>query len=212
MATFRVVVDGNTLPGFDLETVRKRLAALIRENEETAARLLSGRATAVKSGIDQATALRYSTALTEIGVSCRTESETLAFDVPPAASAQADKRQDEKYCSDCGAIIKVKAEICPRCGVRQMVPPDYNVYHQPTQTSPQRVLAVGPSGSKSRIGAALFAILLGNFGIHKFYLGRTGQGVLYLLLCWTFIPALLGLIEGIIYLCTSDASFARQYG
>jgi TM2 domain-containing membrane protein YozV len=212
MATFRVVLDGNTIPGFDAEAVRKRLAVMIRGNEETATRLLSGRAMVVKTGIDQATALHYTAALTEIGVSCRSESETLAFDVPPAASTQADKSQDEKYCSDCGAIIKAKAEICPKCGVRQMAPPERTVYGQPTQPFPQRVLAVGPSGSKSRIGAALFAIFLGSFGIHKFYLGQTGQGILYLLFCWTFIPGIIGFIEGIIYLCTSDASFARQYG
>lgn len=30
------------------------------------------------------------------------------------------KTTDEKYCSECGEIIKIKAEICPKCGVRQM--------------------------------------------------------------------------------------------
>lgn len=30
------------------------------------------------------------------------------------------KMADEKYCSDCGKIIKIKAEICPYCGVRQV--------------------------------------------------------------------------------------------
>jgi hypothetical protein len=33
---------------------------------------------------------------------------------PPAA-----KGPGEKYCHDCGAVIRVKAEICPKCGVRQ---------------------------------------------------------------------------------------------
>ena len=31
-----------------------------------------------------------------------------------------EKADDEKYCSSCGAIILLKAEICPKCGVRQM--------------------------------------------------------------------------------------------
>jgi hypothetical protein len=33
-----------------------------------------------------------------------------------------NKAHDEKFCSDCGGIIKIKAEICPKCGVRQMSP------------------------------------------------------------------------------------------
>lgn len=33
------------------------------------------------------------------------------------------KNIDEKFCSDCGEIIKIKAEICPKCGIRQLFPP-----------------------------------------------------------------------------------------
>lgn len=44
----------------------------------------------------------------------------------------------------------------------------------------------------------LLAIFLGGIGIHKFYSGRTGLGVLYILFCWTVIPAVIGVIEGII--------------
>lgn len=29
------------------------------------------------------------------------------------------KATDEKFCQECGEIIRAKAEICPRCGVRQ---------------------------------------------------------------------------------------------
>lgn len=29
------------------------------------------------------------------------------------------KNENEKYCTECGAIINSKAEICPKCGVRQ---------------------------------------------------------------------------------------------
>ncbi len=65
---------------------------------------------------------------------------------------------------------------------------------------------------KSRIAAALFAIFLGGLGIHKFYLGRVGWGIVYLLFCWTFIPAIVGFIEGIIYLTMSDEEFIAKYG
>lgn len=67
-------------------------------------------------------------------------------------------------------------------------------------------------GQKNRIVAAVLAFFLGGFGIHKFYLGRIGWGIVYLIFFWTFIPAIVAFIEFIIYLCTSDEDFARKYG
>lgn len=67
-------------------------------------------------------------------------------------------------------------------------------------------------GHKSRVAAILLAFFLGGFGVHKFYLGRVGQGILYLLFCWTFIPAIVAFIEFIIYLTMSDEAFAHKYG
>lgn len=64
---------------------------------------------------------------------------------------------------------------------------------------------------KSKVAAGVLGILLGGFGVHKFYLGQTGWGVAYLLLCWTGIPAIAGLIEGIMYLVSSDSDFDRKY-
>jgi TM2 domain-containing membrane protein YozV len=108
-----------------------------------------------------------------------------------------DKEFDEKFCFECGQTIKAKAEICPKCGVRQ-----------PTLSNG----LVATANGRSRIAAALFAILLGGLGIHKFYLGQTGQGVLYLLFCLTLIPALIGFIEGVVLLSMTDEAFARKYG
>lgn len=69
-----------------------------------------------------------------------------------------------------------------------------------------------PVCTKNKIVAGILALFLGGIGAHKFYLGRIGQGILYLLFCWTGIPAVLGLIEGIIYLISSDENFAMKYG
>ncbi len=113
-------------------------------------------------------------------------------------SEPAQKGPDEKFCSECSAVIKAKAEICPKCGVRQM----------PVSGALGRL---APNG-RSKIAAALFALLLGGFGIHKFYLGKIGQGILYLLFCWTFIPAIVGFIEGILYLAMTDQEFNQKYG
>ncbi len=68
------------------------------------------------------------------------------------------------------------------------------------------------SSDKNRVTAGVLAILLGVFGIHKFYLNRPLEGLLYLLFSWTTIPTLLGLIDGITYLSMSDADFAYKYG
>lgn len=78
---FRVVIEGGTLPGFDPDDVRERFAALVKQSEELAARLLSGQSSTVKSRVNQATAIRYFNALRGIGVACRVERETLDVDV-----------------------------------------------------------------------------------------------------------------------------------
>ena len=36
---------------------------------------------------------------------------------------KAKKSSDEKYCHECGEIIRIRAEICPKCGVRQLLVP-----------------------------------------------------------------------------------------
>lgn len=64
---------------------------------------------------------------------------------------------------------------------------------------------------KSRTTAAILAIFLGGFGVHKFYLGKA-SGIWYLLFCWTLIPSVIGIIEGIIYLTMSDYEFAVKFG
>jgi TM2 domain-containing membrane protein YozV len=68
------------------------------------------------------------------------------------------------------------------------------------------------SSGRNRMAAALFALLLGGLGAHKFYLGSIFLGVVYLVFFWTAVPALIGLIEGVYYLTMSDNEFARKYG
>ena len=70
-----------------------------------------------------------------------------------------------------------------------------------------------PENNK-KVAAGILAILLGPFGIHKFLLGYTTEGIIYLILsvctCGT-VTALLGIIEGIIYLVKSDEEFYYTY-
>lgn len=50
----------------------------------------------------------------------------------------------------------------------------------------------------SKVTYCVLAILLGGIGVHKFYAGKIGMGIVYLIFCWTFIPGVIGLIEGLI--------------
>jgi TM2 domain-containing membrane protein YozV len=73
------------------------------------------------------------------------------------------------------------------------------------------------SRASNKIAAGVCGILLGSLGIHKFILGYTGAGLIMLLVsllsCFILAPIvhLIGLIEGIVYLCKSDEEFARTY-
>ena len=81
------------------------------------------------------------------------------------------------------------------------------------------------SDTSSRMVAGLLALLLGGLGIHKFYLGYKNEGIILLAvagsgilfsfllvgLLWVWIPAMVGFIEGIIYLTKTDDEFERTY-
>lgn len=81
-------------------------------------------------------------------------------------------------------------------------------YQQPYQPQPQTInVAVNyqgiPAGKKSvkKVTYVLLALLLGGLGIHNFYAGKAGLGILYIIFCWTFIPAFAAFIQAIIALC-----------
>jgi TM2 domain-containing membrane protein YozV len=48
---------------------------------------------------------------------------------------------------------------------------------------------------RDEVVGILLALFLGGFGIHHFYLRRTGLGILYACFCWTPFPWVLGFIE-----------------
>lgn len=100
-----------------------------------------------------------------------------------------------KYCYACANVLDTRAELCPYCGVRQ----------------PSLAVVAG-GGARNKTAAALFAFFLGTFGLHKFYLGKKGWGMLYLALFWTGIPTIVSFVEGIRYVLKSHEEFAEDYG
>jgi TM2 domain-containing membrane protein YozV len=64
---------------------------------------------------------------------------------------------------------------------------------------------------KSKSTAAILAFFLGGLGVHRFYLGQTGLGFLYLIFCWTLIPAFAGFIDFVLFLIMSDQAFNEKY-
>lgn len=99
-------------------------------------------------------------------------------------------------CPECRKEISDNAASCPQCGC-----PIKPASNQPVISKEQ----------KSRGVATLLSLLLGGIGAHKFYLDKPGVGLLYLLFCWTFLPAVFGLIEAIQYGSMSNETFQQKY-
>ncbi|MBP2281710.1 TM2 domain-containing membrane protein YozV [Flavobacterium sp. CG_23.5] len=64
---------------------------------------------------------------------------------------------------------------------------------------------------KNKTTAAIFAFFLGGIGVHRFYLGQGGLGLLYLIFCWTFIPAIIAFVDFIIFLTMDENKFNAKY-
>jgi len=92
-----------------------------------------------------------------------------------------------------------------------------SIFPVPGMPVPQAAAPVPkPLGSdRNKYVAAVIAFLLGPLGIHRFYLGRNGSGIVMLLLTCTLVGLLISapwaLIDMIRYLIMSDEDFAERY-
>lgn len=64
---------------------------------------------------------------------------------------------------------------------------------------------------KDRWTFIVLAFFLGGLGIHRFYLKQYLLGIIYLLFCWTLIPAIIALIEAIIFMFKDENTFNEKY-
>jgi TM2 domain-containing membrane protein YozV len=121
-------------------------------------------------------------------------------------------------CEKCGSQVPRANSTCEYCGHKNsfLVPCEAcssqmskDAPYCPSCAHPNPLTTVD-GGVKSKIVAGLLAIFLGTFGIHKFYLNQAKMGLLYLVFFWSFIPTLVGFIEGLIYLLQSDERFRER--
>lgn len=95
-----------------------------------------------------------------------------------------------KYCRHCGAQIDAECIVCPACGlqvevlrsepVQQAPPPQVVIYNTNQNTNYNGGYGMG-ARMRNKWTAFLLCLFLGGFGAHKFYEGKTGMGILYLL-------------------------------
>ena len=115
-------------------------------------------------------------------------------------------------CPNCGAAVPPGANRCMKCGgfiEQSNVQQPSQVPMQPAQGQVQTPMQVGPA-TKSKLVAGLLGIFLGSLGVHRFYLGYVGVGIVQLLMTVVFswptcgitaiAAGLWGFIEGIMIL------------
>jgi TM2 domain-containing membrane protein YozV len=109
---------------------------------------------------------------------------------------------------DCPACMAINADSAERCdcgydfatGRREAALPGGpmdDLLRMRDMTDAQRALyqAEVAKHRKDRVVALLLTLFLGGLGMHRFYLGQVGLGFLYLVFCWTLIPAIVAFFE-----------------
>jgi TM2 domain-containing membrane protein YozV len=91
-----------------------------------------------------------------------------------------------KFCSNCGAEIDVRAEICPRCGVRVAPPP-------PSMNLPPPVMTQRKNEGLAAVLSFLF------LGLGQIYNGQIGKGILFIVVGVISVLSMLILIGFLLY-------------
>ena len=121
-----------------------------------------------------------------------------------------------RYCTRCGAMNDEGAQYCTSCQapLTSVSGPLPSSGYQPMQSvNPGAMTDWKAMGADKKITAGILGILVGGFGVHKFVLGYTTEGIITLVITLVTcgVGHIIGLIEGIIYLTKSDEEFVRTY-
>ena len=133
-------------------------------------------------------------------------------EICPNCGARQTKSADENLWKDYKKITPNEENVCPACGHEETDSLDDSdtVAVDHTASTNTTTTSTGNSEmSKTLIG--VLAILFGAYGIHHFFLGHIKRGILSILFCWTFVPTILSITEGIHILCMSEEQFQRKY-
>ena len=101
------------------------------------------------------------------------------------------------FCKNCGKEISDGTKFCPECGATQ----EASTVGSPS-TEKDNSNQTANCSQKSRTVTALLAFFLGGLGIHRFYVGKTGTGILQILLTCCFgLGYIWALIDLVVILC-----------
>lgn len=122
-----------------------------------------------------------------------------------------------RYCTKCGAVNDDTSQYCVSCQAPLSPISGYQPMQSVNQGASGAMTDWKAMGGDKKIVAGIVAILLGAFGIHKFLLGYTTEGIIMLAITivscglLAIVPSVVGIIEGIMYLTKSDEEFVRTY-
>lgn len=116
------------------------------------------------------------------------------------------------FCHNCGKEIDDNAVVCPDCGVPttnyQQAQQQPNIVINNSNSNANVVNGFGVGISpKSRTVAALLCFFLGLIGIHRFYVGKIGTGLI-----WMFTFGLFGFGAIIDFIMIIFGAFRDKYG
>lgn len=93
-----------------------------------------------------------------------------------------------KFCQYCGEKIEKDCVVCPKCGKQVANLKDDKIIINNSASSSASAAASAtarnyalPKKPKNKWTAFFLCLFLGCFGAHKFYEGKAGMGILYLL-------------------------------
>lgn len=118
------------------------------------------------------------------------------------------------YCKNCGQQIDDKAAVCIHCGVSTKDPvqqPVINIVNTNTNTNTNTNRNYGGGVGyihKKKWTAFWLCFFLGYLGVHRFYVGKTGTGILWLFTCGLF--GIGWLVDLIVILCGGFKDKAGQ--